>query len=144
VPAVDFDRTIGLMINRIRHQHADGVVLVQDLGFDDPGNGLKTHFFFCYSMAIGKSRGTSGAIAAHLGDRTVGIVELPFEIGNLAVFNQDQAIGADGEFAPTDPAREIRLRCRGKQRTAMIDDDEVIAGTAHFGEGQRKHAHFDV
>ncbi len=94
------------------------------------------------ALGIGAAQGmdeageAAGAVAAHLGFATVGIIIAHAEIGVGAVggFNREHAVGPDAEMAVAKP-----LDLRGGQRAierAVVDDNEVVAGAAHLHKGE--------
>ena len=118
------------------------LLLPDHLGFDHTGNGGKAHGATGNTETPGKSSRTAGAVAAHLGNRAVAVVELPAKIFIGTFFDQDQAVGAGRESAPADQLGKLRLIRRRNKAQAVVDDDKIVTGAAHLGYRDREfHIH---
>ena len=76
------------------------------------------------------------AVAAHCALGAVGVEHPHFEVGDVGVHNQDEAVAAHAEVAVADGAGEgapvARRHCAG------VHIDIVVAGAVHFGEFHRR------
>ena len=75
---------------------------------------------------------TAAAVAAHLGGGAVGIIKIPFVSGLFGIFDENHPIRADRAFWLADLLDEISFRLRVQYRLAIVDDDKIVAATAHF------------
>jgi hypothetical protein len=131
------DSSPGLHVKGVRHSYFD--LLTGHFSGNDTGGGGKSHFFPGNPIQIGKSRGATGAIAAHFSQTAVRVEKPPFKIDILALFYQDQAVS---------PYRELSLADFTDQRLqaiiiylglTVIDDDEIITAATHFKKGKGWH-----
>ena len=113
---------------------SDMLLFADQLSLDDAGQRRKPHRAAGDTLRQANRGGTAGAVAAHFGHRAVIIVELPAEIFCLAVFDQDQPVGTNGKSAPADQLGKLRLIGLGDKPGAMVDNDKIVACTAHFGD----------
>ena len=129
---VKIDRTCRTIIVGIGHPQTDGVVLY--FGGNDAGQSAKANLSAGNTMKMSETGGATPTVAAHFCDRAIGVVKTPGKVGIAAGFNEDKAIGPYPDHSPTDPSGEFGLVRQSNDRAAMIDNDEIVAGAAHFGK----------
>lgn len=75
------------------------------------------------------------AVAAHFGFTSVGIVIAKTEIrAFLRGFHGQQAVRADASVAIAERGDGIAIQFGCEREVAVINDDEIVAGTIHFEE----------
>ena len=99
-------------------------------GFDAHGGGGD-------AVVVGEAGGAAGAVAAHSGGGAVGVDEVHAEVGGRlgGRADQDEAVAGDAGMGGAEAGDEVLGGRKGA--VGVVDDDEVVAGTVHFGE--RKH-----
>ena len=77
------------------------------------------------------------AVAAHLGDRAVGVVVRHVEVGvrdRSAGAHEDHAVGADAEVPVAEPLDGLGAHV--EFAVEVLEDHEVVAQAVHLGEGE--------
>jgi hypothetical protein len=81
---------------------------------------------------MGKARSTAAAVAAHLGLAPIGIEELPFEVGSLRPFNEDDAIRTHRDSSLAHPLSKPFHPASIEKRFSMIDQDKIVSTATHL------------
>ena len=103
----------------------------------DAGAGADADDSGGVAVANEEGGGAARAVARHLGDAAVGVVELDgaFGIGVAGGIDEHPAIGADAGVAVADGAREGGVVTGGGVRRVMTPGEEkIVFGAVGFGE----------
>jgi hypothetical protein len=115
--------------------------LVIERGPDDSGSGFEACSFIDTCQALDKAGEAAGAVPAHLRGPAVAVEEFPRPVSlfGVAWLQEQETVGADALMAVAQGDDltwgELELLL------PIIDQDEVVAGSAHLGELQNHAAH---
>ena len=120
----------------VRRGEPDGHAFAVERGGDDAGGGLEGGLAGRTGELLDVAAEAAGAVAAHLGVRSVGVPELPRPLGlpRGTGHQQHQAIGADAELAMAELGH--LLAGEVESAVAVVGHDEVVARPAHLHEIQ--------
>ena len=91
---------------------------------------------------VGEAGEAAGAVPAHRPERAVGVAVAHAEVGPVGVggVEGEEAVGADAEAAGAVAAGEAGELLVGEAEEPVVEDDEVVAGPVHLGEGDDEGA----
>src|SRR5262249_40190140 len=117
------------------HVHGDSVSM--ELRLDHPGARFKTDPIFHTGEPLDKTGKTTRPIAAHLGRPAVTVEEVPRPVSlpGRTGHEQKQPIRPDPPVAITQPGDLLPAQLN--VALTIIDEDEIVARTVHFGELQQ-------
>lgn len=116
--------------------HGDADVVADHRRAEGADGGLEGDFFQDDLAEVGdEAAEATRTIAAHFSLAAVGIVITEAEIrALLGGFHGEQAVGADAAVAITQRGDGVAVEFLGEREVAVVNDDEVVAGTVHFEE----------
>ena len=139
---------IGAVIDRA--VQGDGAVQIQDGGIVEPDavaglvhppagdetrGGLHALRLSGKAVLVPIAADASCAVAAHLAQTAVGIVKAHAVIAAVLGRNhQHQPVGPQRGVHGAETSRQRRHRLRGQLRLPVVEENEVVAGSVHFGK----------
>ena len=135
--AVIVCQIIQLLSPRIGHNHAEMTVILL-LDAQAAGVGFKGELVAIHKVVVDGEPGSAAtAVAAHLGERAVRVIETDLHIVVVYGCNDDDAVGADRHR----PGAELLGQAGVVQIFDILgrENDEVVAGATHFDERQMLH-----
>ena len=132
IEAGDGGAGVELEILWLGHRNAD--IFAHHFRREGAGDGLEGHPVRDFLQQVrGETPETARAVAAHFRLAAIGIVIAEFEIrAFFGGFDRQQTVRADAAVAVAEGFDGFGVE--GNREIAIVDDDEVIAGTVHFVE----------